>query len=108
MSKQNSPSLQRTSLAKRALIGAAIALVLITVFLLPIEGKPEWGAFWKVRPMIVVPLAGAAGGICSFFIQNLFGAGGRRKLLVIILSVVVYIVGLWIGTILGLDGTLWD
>ncbi|MBO9154720.1 hypothetical protein ACFOTA_21075 [Chitinophaga sp. GCM10012297] len=108
MSNQNSPSLPRPSLLKRVLIGAGIALVLITIFLFPVEGRPEWGAFWKVRPMIVVPLAGAAGGVCSYFIQNLFGAGGRRKALVVILSVIVYIVGLWMGTILGLDGTLWD
>lgn len=108
MSEHNNPSTQKintASLAKRMLIGAGIALVLITIFLWPVEGKPEWGNFWKVRPMVVVPLAGAAGGACSYFLGYLFG---QRKVLVIVLSVVIFIIGLWMGTVLGLDGTLWD
>ncbi|WP_123864635.1 potassium transporter KefB [Chitinophaga barathri] len=111
MSQQNSSStkvIHTASLVKRILIAAAIALVLITIFLLPVEGRPEWGNFWKVRPMIIVPLAGAAGGACSYLLKHLLGDGGRRKILIAILSIVVYVIGLWMGTILGLDGTLWD
>lgn len=107
MSTSNTSSTKKIDtavLTKRVLLGAAIALVLITIFLLPVTGKPEWGAFWKVRPHIIVPLAGAAGGACSYFLEYLF----RRNALTVILSVIIYIIGLWMGTILGLDGTLWD
>ena len=105
MSESTTKSIQAAPLVKRMLIGAAIALVLIALFVLPVEGKPEWGDFWKVRPLIVVPFAGAAGGACSYFLGHLFG---QRKVWVIIVSVIIYIIGLWMGTVLGLDGTLWD
>ena len=35
-------------------------------------------------------------------------ASGLNKVLVIVLSLFVYVVGLWLGAVLGLDGTLWD
>ncbi len=111
MSTSNSSTtkpIRTASLVKRMLIGAAIALVLIALFVLPVEGKPEWGNFWKVRPLIIVPLAGAAGGACSYFLEYILGEGGRRKVLIVILSLLIYIIGLWLGTVLGLDGTLWD
>lgn len=46
------------------LVGAAIALVIISVFLYGVDNaKPEWGKLWILRPLIVVPLAGSMGGL---------------------------------------------
>lgn len=94
-----------SSLGKRMLIGGAIALILIALFIFPTTAKPEWGSLWMVRPLIVVPLAGATGGACNYFLVNF---SRMNKALAYVLSFIVFVFGLWIGTILGLAGTLWN
>ena len=101
--------IQPVSLSKRMLIGGGIALVLIALFLLPIKHtKPEWGQFWMLRPFIIVPLAGAVGGAVSYYLARVGAQGGWLKPATIALSIIVYIIDLWIGTVLGLVGTLWN
>jgi hypothetical protein len=48
------------------------------------------------------------GGLCNYFILNFRHLVGLNKVVAIILSVVVALVGLWMGIILGLDGTMWN
>ena len=96
------------SLGKRMLQGAAIALVLISLFVIPVEGRPEWGRFWMIRPLMIVPVAGALGGVFYYFMDEFRTQGAGLKLFVNFLSLLVYIIGLWLGTVLGLDGTLWN
>lgn len=96
-------------LIKRMLLGAGIALVLISVFLLQAGAPdPDWGKLWMIRPLIIVPLAGAAGGAFYYFMNPLRYQGGWKRIVANILSLIVYIIGLWLGTILGLDGTWWN
>jgi cytochrome bd-type quinol oxidase subunit 2 len=100
---------QPASLVKRMLIGAAIGFVLISLFLFSAgEGNPAWGKFWMIRPLIMTPFAGAMGGLCNYYIMHIAKQRGVNKIWAIILSVIVFIFGLWIGTILGLDDTWWD
>lgn len=97
------------SLGKRMLQGAGIALILILLFLLGAgEPNPDWGKLWMVKPLLVVPLAGALGGGFYYFMDNLRYQGGWKKVLAILLSLIVYVIVLWLGTVLGLDGTWWD
>lgn len=97
------------SFVTRMLVGAGIGLLLISLFLFSVdEPDPAWGKLWMVRPLIIVPLAGAMGGLCNYFILHFHNQAGVNKTIAIILSVIVFIVGLWLGTILGLDGTLWN
>ena len=109
-SDSTSPSLsQQSSLVKRMLVGAGIGLTLISLFLFSAgEGKAEWGKFWMIRPLIIVPFAGAIGGLCNYFIMSFRSHAGLNKIVAIILSLIIFIFGLWIGTVLGLDGTWWD
>jgi hypothetical protein len=102
-------SIQSTSLAKCIFIGGGIALALITIFLLK-AGSPDpgWPKFWQIRPLVIVPLAGAAGGVCYYLMNPMRNQGGWQKIVANILSLLVYIIGLWMGTVLGLDGTMWD
>ena len=101
--------LHTASLGKRALQGAAIALVLISFFLLKADDpNPEWPKYWWIRPLVVVPAAGAVGGIFYYFMDYLRYQGGWKKLVGNILSALIYLFGLWVGTILGLDGTMWN
>lgn len=97
------------SLIKRMLLGAGIALTLIIIFLLGAgEPDPAWPKLWMIRPLVIVPLAGAMGGAFHYFMNHLLYQSGWRKVLANILSLIVYIVALWLGTVLGLDGTMWN
>lgn len=90
-------------------IGAAIALALISAFLYDAgTPKPEWPTYWRVRPMLLVPFAGAVGGLCWYLMDYVRAYGGWKIALANVLSVIIYIFGLWIGTVLGLVGTYWD
>ena len=93
---------------RRMLFGAIPALILISLFVFPVEGKAEWGDFWKIRPVIVVTFAGAVGGAFYHYMDMVRYKGGWSRVLADFISLVVYIFGLWMGTVLGLNGTLWN
>ncbi|MBC7829756.1 MAG: potassium transporter KefB [Chitinophagaceae bacterium] len=97
------------SLVTRVLVGAGIGLLLISLFLLSAgDPNPEWGKLWMIRPLIIVPLAGAMGGLCNYFIVHFHNYVGVNKAIAMIVSVIVFIIGLWLGIVLGLDGTMWN
>lgn len=97
------------SLTTRMVIGAIIGLAVISFFVFsPGAANPAWGKFWMIRPLIVTPLAGAMGGLCNYYIIRYRWIIGANKTLAAIASVFVFFVGLWLGIVLGLDGTMWD
>lgn len=96
------------SLIRYMLVGAGIAFVLISIFLLPVKAHPDWPEFWKIRPMIVVPLAGAGGGAFTYFMSIWGRKGTWQQLIAVLVSVICYVIALWLGTVVGLDGTLWN
>lgn len=103
------PPIHTASLNKRIFQGAGIALVLISLFLLSAgDPNPAWGTLWMIKPLLIVPVAGGMGGVFYYFMDHLRYRGGRTKALAIILSVVGYIIALWLGTVLGLNGTMWN
>lgn len=100
---------RQVSLTTRMVIGAGIGLLLISLFLIGNNyADPSWGKYWMIRPLIIVPFAGAMGGLCNYFIVGRHASMGLNKTIAIVISLVVWIVGLWMGIVLGLDGTLWD
>ena len=110
MTRANDPTPQtHQPLIKRMIMGAAVGLLLISLFLL-LAGEPDpaWGKLWILRPLIIVPLAGAIGGLCNYFIMLFHNHFGVNRIIATILSVTVFIIGLWLGIVLGLDGTMWD
>lgn len=96
------------SLMKRVFWGAGIGLVLMGLFLFGIEGDPAWGEYWKIRPLVVVPIAGAMGGAFLYFMEKLGSEGGWKKIFCTLLGLVGYVIALWLGSVYGLDGTLWN
>lgn len=99
----------QASLGKRMMVGAWIGLLLISLFLLTAgEPDPAWGKLWMIRPLIIVPFAGAMGGLCNYLIFQFSNQVGLTKIVAVIISIIVFIVGLWMGTVLGLDGTYWN
>jgi small neutral amino acid transporter SnatA (MarC family) len=104
-----SAPVNRAPLIKSALIGGGIALLIISFFVLTVdEPKPEWPKLWMVRPLIITPLAGTFGGTIYYLISNSYSNRGWKKVTINLLAIIVFIIILWMGTILGLDGTLWD
>lgn len=110
MSPENTTEAQlKPSLVIRMLIGAGIGLLLISLLVLTVrQPDPAWGKLWMIRPLMVVSFAGAMGGLCDYFILQFRHLLGINKTVATILSVIVFVIGLWMGTILGLDGTLWN
>jgi len=98
-----------TPLLKCMLIGAGIGLALISLFLfIAGEGNPEWNSFWRIRPLVVVPIAGATGGLFYYVMDILRHRGTGLKILANIISLIVFVIGIWLGTVLGLAGTMWN
>ena len=97
------------SLLVRMLTGALIGLVLISSFAFSVDNPdPAWGPFWRVRPLIITPLAGAF-GILSFYLKDFARPQGTvMTILVYAFSALIFLVALWMGIVLGLDGTLWN
>ncbi len=94
-----------TSLAIRMLIGGGIALAVIAVFVFGAgEGKPEWGNYWMVKPLLLTPLIGAFGGAYTYIINRF----GLNRALTFVLSIIGFFMILWVGIVLGLNGTMWD
>ncbi|WP_210465118.1 potassium transporter KefB [Rufibacter roseolus] len=111
MTTQNNLTAQpnhSVSIMKPVLIGAAIALLVISFFVFGVDyPNPAWGKYWMIKPLIITPLAGATGGAFYAFMAYQSSRGFNRTL-AILLSIVVYLIGLWLGTVLGLAGTMWN
>lgn len=102
---QNQTPRSTATLSKRMLIGGGIALAVIAVFVFGAgNGKPEWGNYWMVKPLILTPLIGAFGGAYTYVINRL----SLHRAFTIVLSIVGFIMILWVGIVLGLNGTMWD
>lgn len=96
-------------LAPAMLLGAGFAFLAISFFVFGVDNTPpEWGRFWMIRPLIITPLAGATGGAVYHFLDRLRAKGNINGNLALILSLIIYVVGLWMGIVLGLAGTMWD
>ena len=101
------PPIHLPSLFKRMAIGTAIGLVAILFFVLQVDNpNPEWGEYWIIKPLIITPLSGAAGGACNYLINYQFPSG-TSGVIAMIFGILVFIVGLWMGIVLGLNRTMW-
>ena len=97
------------ALGKRMLIGAAIGLVIISFFVvLAGKGNPTWSAYWRIKPLLLTPCIGAIIGLCYDVTEPLRQLNGWLGRLFLVLSLLGYVIGLWLGTVLGLAGTMWN
>lgn len=107
--KTSTKPVRRASLSRWMLEGSAIALILFSFFLIGAgEPKPEWEKFWMIKPFLIIPVAGAIGGAFCYYMGRLRRRGGWKTVLGYVMSLVGYLLALWIGTVLGLDGTYWN
>ena len=97
------------SLQKRMIQGALVGLVIIGAFLLNSgAGRPEWGNWWMIKPIIMVPFAGAVGGAVYYYFDEIRTKGGWNRIVADVLSLIIFIIGIWMGSVLGLNGTYWN
>lgn len=109
MLQQLLTSLHPATLLRYAIIGAAIGLAIISFFVLGVDHpNPEWPKYWMVRPLVVTPLAGAMGGLFYGALESFRQQGGSKKAIAIVIGLLVFLIGLWMGVVLGLDGTMWN
>ena len=106
--KLTSQPQKAVSFMKSVMIGAIIGLAIIALFVFGVERpNPEWGKLWRLKPLMITPLAGASGG-AFFYFMDLMSLRGMNKTVAIIVGVFGFVVALWLGTVLGLNGTMWD
>lgn len=97
------------SLVRNMLTGATIGLMLIGFLLYKAEDPdPEWPRFWVIRPLLLVPFAGAMGGLFYTFMEPWRNKNGWIKAAAYLLCLIVFLMGLFMGTVLGLDGRYWN
>ena len=99
------------SLFNKMVVGGSFALILINIYLLK-AGEPDpawgWNDFWMIRPLLIVPITGAMGGAFFHLMEPVKRQGGWKRGLALVVSILVYIIGFWMGFVLGLHGTYWD
>ncbi len=99
----------KSVLTRHLLIGAVINLAIMALFISGVNNpKPEWGEFWYVRPLVVVTIAGAFSGLFYNRLSALRAEGGWKLIVGMLLSLIVFVFVLWISSVLGLAGTLWN
>ena len=118
MSTQNETlrSLNYNSLGKYALYGAGITLLLAAILLsiiLSIEdllkGESLWKAAWLLVPLGTGTIGGTSGGIFYYLTVKWLKLTKWKKALGIIISIVAYILLVWLSLIVGLNAIgLWD
>ena len=109
MKKNVSNTVSSTGLVKRMPIGGTIGLALITLFLISAdEADPSWNKLWFIKPLIITPIAAAMGGGFHFYVDKIFSSNNWNSILAFILGILGFVVALWLGTVLGLDGTYWN
>ncbi len=99
----------RTVLLKTAAGGWITGLCLISLFVFTVKyPDPQWGSYWQIRPLLMTPLIAGMGAVFACFLFKRGSESGLPKILFTVLAMGSFLVSLWIGIILGLDGTLWD
>lgn len=98
-----------TAALKMAAAGWAAGLCLISLFVFGLnDPDPQWGSYWRIRPLLLTPLIAGTGAFLAYRIFSMGAGSPLRKVIFAVLAVCVFLVCLWIGTILGLSGTLWN
>lgn len=107
MQQKNTSSFKQFIL-RGMVIGGGFALFMMTIFLVTAGlGKPEWGEYWRIRPLILTPVIASFGGAFFGYLNFRF-RGGWLGLAAVVLGLVIYVISFWLGSVLGLVGTYWD
>src|SRR5688572_18541859 len=93
------------SLFRRALQGAAIAFILINVFVYIVQKVKMDYHTWEYLAIASVTAGGFFGGIFYSLMDILRIQGGRKKIIANIISVIAFLVICYLSLILSLNAT---
>lgn len=89
-----------------ALLGAFAPFSLLLFIILTKEDVLE---SWMLIPLILIPLGGALGGIFFYLMGFVWFLTGRKKLIAIIISTILYFVAIWMSAVIAFNLTgQWD
>lgn len=95
--------------SKHLIIGACINLLIVVFFISGVDNpKPEWGQYWFVRPIVVITCAGILNGILYNMLGGMRRQGGGKLIAALLISLFFFVFILWISSVLGFNGTLWN
>lgn len=101
--------IKNISYKKRMLQGSIVGLALILFFFLSAnKPSPAWNATWWLKPLLVVPFTGAMGGLGFHILTSLQTNSGWKQLVLYVFGFIGFLIALWMGMIVGLDGTYWN
>lgn len=89
------------------LTGALLGLAVISVFVFGGEPDSDWPQNWQIKPMLLTPFISGMGGLFLWLLLKLTRTG-FNKILATTIGVIGFFIFLWIGLVLGLNGTMWD
>lgn len=104
----NKQQVHPVPLSTRVLQGAGIAAILVVLFL-SFGGEPnslylQGSIRWMILPLIMVPIAGALGGVVFFVLDHMRYEGGAMKALANLISFLIYLFLLLMSFVLGMNG----
>lgn len=104
-----SAEIKISSILVRMFLGALIGFLIISFFVFGVDNpSPSWPVNWRIRPLIITPIAGAF-GILSFYLSDILGTKNELvRVFLIFISSILFLISLWLGTVLGLVGTMWN
>lgn len=90
-------------------LGFAIAFLLVFGLIVTVNNpNPVWGKNWFVKPLILTPTVAAFGGFAFYYLSSISFRNQWISIAKTIVSILAYIFFLWIGTVIGFNGTLWN
>jgi len=100
---------KRTPIWIKAGLGAVTGFAVACFFAFGNDNPdPAWGDYWRARPLLVLTLAGACGGIWIYLLDNLRASGSWKMVLGFFLSGLGFLIGIWMGIVAGFHGTMWN
>lgn len=105
----NIKQVRPAAIAKTMVIGLIFGLAIISLFVFTVSSpKEEWGNNWRMQPLILTPMIVAFGSL-AFLANRIFKPQTKTaKTLLLIASIIAFIFSIWIGIVIGLNGTLWN
>jgi hypothetical protein len=100
---------KRSFLIGWSLAGFFIATGVLLLFLIGADPpNSDWASNWFLRPAIILPLAGLTGGFCAGVLSALLRVKVIGLYLAIAIGILIFLLALWMGIVLGFDGTYWN
>ena len=99
----------KRSFIKIVLLGFALGLFIASMLIHNVSfPKLSWGPNWYIKPMLVLSFVASIGSIPFYFANQYEASNHSKKILAYLGATLFLLFFIWIGIILGFDGTIWN